>query len=73
MKTMSQMAKDLMNNKDFQELVLKEFIEKGILTYTLEDNVDNESVRDELKARKILRDFLNYTLDYDNIEQIKKQ
>jgi len=73
MKTMSQMAKDLMNNKDFQELVLKEFIEKGILTYTLEDNVDNESVRDELKARKILRDFLNYALDYDNIEQIKKQ
>jgi len=62
-----------MNNKDFQELVLKEFIEKGILTYTLEDNVDNESVRDELKARKILRDFLNYALDYDNIEQIKKQ
>jgi hypothetical protein len=50
--------------KEFQELILQEFIDQDILRLTLEDNVDSDSVRDQLKARSILNKYF-----YDIIEQ----
>jgi hypothetical protein len=54
----------LYSNKEFQELILQEFIDQDILRLTLEDNVDSDSVRDQLKARSILNKYF-----YDIIEQ----
>ncbi len=45
-------------NKDFQELILGVFINDGIHNLTLTENVDSMAIRDELKARRILNDFL---------------
>jgi len=44
----------LYGNKSFQELILKEFIDQSILSIVLEENVDSDSVRDQLKARQII-------------------
>ena len=63
----------LFNNPDFRDIILDEFIDKGIRQYALLDDVDNEKVRDELKARKILNDFLQYCLEFDSIESIKNK
>ena len=51
-------------NKDFQKLILGEFIDQGIHNLVMTENVDSEPIRDELKARKILHDWL-----YDIIQQ----
>jgi hypothetical protein len=50
--------------KEFQELILQDFIDQDILRLVLEDNVDSEVIRDELKARSILHKYF-----YDIIEQ----
>jgi len=59
----------LYGNKDFQELILEEFVDKGIHNLVMTENVDSEGIRDLLKARKILHDWL-----YDIIQEaeIKK-
>jgi|LGVC01.1.fsa_nt_gb hypothetical protein len=54
----------LVNTDEFQEIILNDFIFTGTSQFALEDNVDNEKVRDELKARKILNDWI-----YDIIRQ----
>jgi len=51
-------------NKDFQELIIDEFITNGIHNLVLTDNVDSDSTRDQLKARRILYQFL-----YDIIQE----
>ncbi len=48
----------LYTNKDFQELIIGEFIDKGIHNLVLTENVASEAIQDELKARKILYDWL---------------
>jgi len=48
------MAQRLMNNEDFLELIMRSYIDDGIRDFVLDDNVDHEGVRDELKARRIL-------------------
>lgn len=70
--TITEKARNLFSNEYFQELILKGFIHDGILEISLRDGVNNEGARDEIKARKILNDYLNYLLDYDNINQINK-
>ena len=54
----------LVNTDEFQEIILNDFIFTGTSQFALEDNVDHEKVRDELKARKILNDWI-----YDIIRQ----
>ena len=53
----SQAALRLLENKDFQELVLHDFIRDGMLSNTLQDNVRSEGVQDELIARRILHEW----------------
>jgi len=50
--------KNLLNNKGFQELIMDDFINGGILALALHDNVSSEAIQDQLKARKILFDYL---------------
>jgi hypothetical protein len=57
----------LYSNKDFQTLILDDFINQGILTTTLTENIASEVVLDQLKARKIL-----YQYCYDIIDEAKK-
>ena len=45
-------------NKDFQELILGEFIDSSIHNLVLTENVASEAIQDCLKARKILHDWL---------------
>jgi hypothetical protein len=57
----------LYDNKDFQELVLNDFINQGIVDITLQENIASEAVLDQLKARKIL-----YKYFYDIIDEAEK-
>ena len=61
-------VKRLLHNKDFQNVVLNDFIEQGILDYTLNDNVSSEAVQRHLWARKLLHEYL-----YGIIEEAEKQ
>jgi len=45
-------------DKDFQELILATFIDEGIHNLVLTENVSSEAIQDELKARRILYDWL---------------
>ena len=45
-------------NKEFQELILGEFIDKGIHSLCLNENVASGAIQDELKGRKLLNDWL---------------
>ena len=71
--TITKKVERLFNNPDFIDIVLEEYIKNGIDYYVLNNDVSSGSIQDELKARKILNDFLQYCLDFDNIETIKKQ
>ena len=48
----------LYGNDDFKKVILREFVDNGIHRFVINDNVDSDKVRDELKARRILVDFL---------------
>jgi len=45
-------------NKDFQNVILRVFIDEGIHSIVMNENVDSEPIRDLLKARRILHEFL---------------
>jgi UTP-glucose-1-phosphate uridylyltransferase len=62
----------LINNKDFVDLIIKDYIENGIKHYVLTENVDNDKIRDELKARKILKDYIELVLDEENKQNLMK-
>jgi hypothetical protein len=57
----------LYDNKDFQELVLNDFITQGIVDITLQENIASEAVLDQLKTRKILHKYF-----YDIIDEAEK-
>jgi UTP-glucose-1-phosphate uridylyltransferase len=61
-----------MNNKDFVDLIITDFIENGIKHYVLTESVDNDKIRDELKARKILKDYIELVLDEQNKQNLMK-
>ena len=71
--TITKKTKRLLNNEDFQDIVLNGYIKDGLINLSLNENVDNQNVRDELKARRILNDYLKQCLDFDNIEKIRKE
>jgi len=52
----------LIENDLFQELILKDFIEKGIIEISVNSNLDNTHTVDELKARQILHKYLFQTI-----------
>ena len=56
-KERSEAALRLMDNQDFNTLILSEFIRDGILTNSLQDNVRSEPVLDEIIARRILHEY----------------
>jgi hypothetical protein len=53
----------LYDNKDFQMLILDDFINQGILTTALNENIDSTAVLDQLKARKILFEYCYGIID----------
>jgi len=56
-KEKSAAALRLIENEDFAELILKDFIKEGLIRYTIEDNVRSEAVQDELIARRIVHEY----------------
>lgn len=64
-----EMLTELYGRKEFVELILLGFIDSGINTLCLEEDVDNEKVRDNLKARKILNDYLSGIMNEAKIMQ----
>jgi hypothetical protein len=60
----AELVKELYTHKGFQKLILEDFIDNGIHNLVMTENVDSEAIRDELKARRILYDYL-----YDIIQE----
>jgi len=54
----SQKIIKLFNDDIFKEIIMQDFINKGIIDFTLDMNLDNERTIDELKARQILNSWL---------------
>jgi len=48
----------LLENEDFQEVILDTFIKKGILDITLNNSIDSEFTKDQLKARQIIHAYI---------------
>jgi len=63
----------LLDNPDFEEFIVTGFIMDGIFKFSLEDDVDNESVRDELKARRILNDYIYGIIEESKIIELEKE
>jgi len=59
-------------NKEFQELILGTFIDEGIHNLVLTENVASEAIQDELKARKILYDWLYGIIEEAEIAKTEK-
>ena len=56
-KELSEAAVRLLDNKDFQEVILNEFIKVGVLEHSLQHNIRSEVVLDEVIARRILHEW----------------
>ena len=54
---------------EFQKLILEEFIDNGIHNLVLTENVDSENIRDELKARRILNDWMRSIIEEAEIKK----
>jgi hypothetical protein len=60
-------------NKEFQELILGTFIDEGIHSLVLTENVASEAIQDELKARKILYDWLYVIIEEAEIAKTENK
>jgi hypothetical protein len=63
----------LYNNREFQELILEDFIDNGIHNLVMTENVDSEAVRDALKARKILYEWLYAIIEEAEIAKLEEK
>ena len=48
----------LLEDPNFQELIIEDFMRKGAVSQSLEQNLDNSKTIDELKARQILHNYI---------------
>jgi hypothetical protein len=55
---LSQDMTKLLSNELFQKLIIENFIKEGILSNALNQNLDNDRTLDELKARRILHEYI---------------
>jgi len=69
---MTKKVERLFQNPDFRDIILEEFIDKSINYFVLNNDVGSVVVKEELKARKILNDYLQYCLEFDTIESLQK-
>ncbi len=53
----------LYKNKDFQTVILADFINQGILTTVLQEGAKNDAVTYQLEARRILFQYLYGIID----------
>ncbi len=68
-----QLVQNLYQNKDFQELILGEFIDSGIHNLCMTENVSNIAIQEELKARKCLSDWMYGIIDEAEIAEIENK
>ncbi len=59
-------------NKDFQNVILRVFIDEGIHSIVMNENVDSDTTRDHLKARRILHEFLYGIIEEAEIAKSEK-
>ena len=45
-------------NESFQKLILGIYIDEDIHSMVMQDNVDSEAIRNQLKARKVFSDYM---------------
>jgi len=62
----------LLSNEDFNEIFMKKYLDEDIKEQVYMQNLDEKLTIDQLKARQIFRQFIEYMLDYDKINQIQK-
>jgi len=60
----------LLDNKDFNELIIEDFIKGGVLDMGINHSLDSSYTIDEIKARQILHKHIFDVLTY--AENIKK-
>ena len=66
--------KKLFSSNEFQRVIVNGFLSESVMDTIYRENVDNEAVRDQLKARKILNDYLIGALsDAEIIQQENTQ
>ena len=70
--TITKKVERLFQNHDFRDIILEEFINKSVNYFVLNNDVGSVVVQEELKARKILNDYLQYCLEFDTIESLQK-
>jgi len=68
----TQKMKQLIQNPDFVELILEDFINNGIINLCLTEDVGSDKVKEELKARKILKDYIEQVLDEEDKQNLMK-
>ncbi len=68
-----QLVQNLYQNKDFQELILGEFIDSGIHSIVMTENVDSRPIQDLLNARRILHEFLYDIINEAEIAEIENK
>jgi len=70
--TITKKVERLFQNPDFRDIILNEYLENGIHYFVYNNDVGSDKVQDELKARKILNDYLQYCLEFDTIDALQK-
>ncbi len=68
----ARLVQKLYQNKDFQELILEDFITDGIHSIVMTENVESRATQDALKARQILHSWLYDIIQTAEIAKTEK-
>ena len=62
----------LYQNKEFQEMILEDFITNGIHHIVMTENVESRATQDALNARRILHEWMYGIIQEAEIAEIEK-
>ena len=60
----SEAAKRLLENEDFMEIIMGDYVKDGIIRHSIDGNLDSPSTVDELKARQIFHRYIFDIITY---------
>jgi len=67
--TYKEMLENLLENEYFNEIFYKLFFDESLRDIIYNGNIDSKEVRDQIKARQILKNFFDNISTYDIITE----
>jgi len=59
----------LLDNENFKEIIIDKYLGSDIKDIVFNEDLDNDKIKDKLKARQELRNFLDELINYATISE----